>query len=64
MALLVREVETKAAKLAVQGRALEAVLAEKHELEERLRRQAFYDDLTGLANRALFGDRLQQAVAR
>ena len=64
MALLVREVETKAAKLAVQGRALEAVLAEKHELEERLRRQAFYDDLTGLANRALFGDRLQQALLR
>lgn len=64
MALLVREVETKAVKLAVQGRALEAALAQKHDLEDQLRRQAFYDDLTGLANRTLFGDRLQQALLR
>lgn len=64
MALLVREVETKAVKLAVQGRALEAALAQKHDLEDQLRRQAFYDDLTGLANRTLFGDRLQQAMLR
>ncbi|OGQ98520.1 MAG: hypothetical protein A2505_06040 [Deltaproteobacteria bacterium RIFOXYD12_FULL_55_16] len=33
-------------------------------LEEQLRREAFHDSLTGLANRALFLDRLQQAVAR
>lgn len=64
MALLVREVETKAATLAVQGSALEAALARKHDLEEQLRRQAFNDDLTGLANRRFFGDRLQQALLR
>ncbi|OHV74227.1 GGDEF domain-containing protein [Pseudofrankia sp. BMG5.36] len=29
-----------------------------------LRHQAFHDPLTGLANRALFGDRLAQALAR
>ena len=33
-------------------------------LEEQLRHDAFHDSLTGLANRALFLDRLQQAVAR
>lgn len=33
-------------------------------LEERLHDQAFRDDLTGLANRALFKDRLEQALIR
>jgi diguanylate cyclase (GGDEF)-like protein/PAS domain S-box-containing protein len=33
-------------------------------LESDLERMAFYDDLTGLANRALFHDHLSQAIAR
>ena len=33
-------------------------------LEEELRRQAFHDALTGLANRALFADRLEHALSR
>ncbi|MGH3732374.1 MAG: sensor domain-containing protein [Acidimicrobiales bacterium] len=33
-------------------------------LESDLERMAFYDDLTGLANRALFHDHLSQALAR
>ncbi len=33
-------------------------------LEADLERMAFYDDLTGLANRALFIDHLSQAIAR
>jgi len=33
-------------------------------LEEQLRRKAFHDDLTGLANRALFEDRLTLALLR
>ena len=33
-------------------------------LEEELRRQAFHDSLTGLANRALFADRLEHALSR
>ncbi len=33
-------------------------------LEEELRRQAFHDSLTDLANRALFADRLEHALSR
>ena len=41
------------------GRVLERELA-----EERLRRKALYDDLTGLPNRVLLMDRLEQSLAR
>jgi diguanylate cyclase (GGDEF)-like protein/PAS domain S-box-containing protein len=37
---------------------------ERLRLEEELTRQAFHDALTGLPNRALFRDRLDQALAR
>jgi len=36
----------------------------RHELEQQLTHQAFHDALTGLANRALFRDRLGHAMAR
>jgi diguanylate cyclase (GGDEF)-like protein/PAS domain S-box-containing protein len=36
----------------------------RHKLEERLLMQAFHDDLTGLANRALFRDRVEHALTR
>jgi diguanylate cyclase (GGDEF)-like protein/PAS domain S-box-containing protein len=36
----------------------------RKELEEQLRHQAFHDALTGVANRALFSDRVQQGLAR
>ncbi len=39
-------------------------ITERRELEEQLRHQAFHDPLTGLPNRALFADRLEQALAR
>jgi diguanylate cyclase (GGDEF)-like protein/PAS domain S-box-containing protein len=39
-------------------------ISERIALEEELTRQAFHDGLTGLANRALFRDRLEQALAR
>lgn len=37
---------------------------ERKALEDRLEHQAFHDSLTGLANRALFMNRLEQALAR
>ena len=39
-------------------------ITERKALEEQLRHQAFHDALTGLANRALFLDRLGHALAR
>ncbi|MGB7981149.1 MAG: EAL domain-containing protein [Candidatus Nanopelagicales bacterium] len=39
-------------------------VSERQELEAQLRRKAFHDDLTGLANRELFTDRLQHALRR
>jgi diguanylate cyclase (GGDEF)-like protein/PAS domain S-box-containing protein len=38
-------------------------ISERKQLEEQLTRQAFHDGLTGLANRALFRDRVQHALA-
>jgi len=40
------------------------VLIENARLYAQIRHQAFYDHLTGLPNRALFGDRLSHAIAR
>ncbi len=39
-------------------------VSERTRLEAELRHQAFHDSLTGLANRALFQDRLEHAVSR
>ena len=39
-------------------------ITERKALEERLAHQAFHDSLTGLANRTLFADRLEHALAR
>ncbi len=49
------------------GRALSMVgvvqdITERKQTEERVQYLAYYDALTGLANRALFQDRLQQAM--
>jgi diguanylate cyclase (GGDEF)-like protein/PAS domain S-box-containing protein len=39
-------------------------VSERKAFEEQLQHQAFHDPVTGLANRALFGERVRHAVAR
>jgi len=39
-------------------------VTERRRMQDELRRRAFHDPLTGLANRALFRDRLEHALAR
>jgi diguanylate cyclase (GGDEF)-like protein/PAS domain S-box-containing protein len=48
--------------IALQGYLLDVTA--RHEAEEQLRHQAFHDPLTGLPNRALFTQRVEDAVAR
>jgi diguanylate cyclase (GGDEF)-like protein/PAS domain S-box-containing protein len=43
---------------------LAAIAIERHSLIQKLEYQALHDPLTGLPNRALYHDRLKQAVAR
>ncbi|MBL0892699.1 MAG: EAL domain-containing protein, partial [Gemmatimonadaceae bacterium] len=62
----VREVESVAVRLSFEGEpAVQTVLrdiTERKELEARLVHGAFHDPMTGLANRALFRDRLEHAL--
>ncbi len=48
--------------VALQGYLLD--ITARQEAEERLRHQAFHDHLTGLPNRALFKERVEEAIAR
>jgi len=51
-------------ELELKNKELQRALDERNVLQEALSRQAFYDPLTGLPNRALFYDRLRQALSR
>ena len=48
----------------VRFNALVDDITGRKQLEDQLRHQALHDPLTGLANRALFADRVQHALAR
>lgn len=64
----VRDVEVHASGIQVHGLTLLYAIihdiTERKRLEEQLKHQAFHDPLTNLANRALFRDRLDHALAR
>ena len=46
-----------------QFAAIFSDISDRKKDEERIRRLAFFDDLTGVANRRLFQDRLEQAIS-
>ena len=62
MVFIIASFRTKAQhELEREHRELKQALEERQALQEALLHQAFYDKLTGLPNRALLFDRLQQA---
>lgn len=61
---LVQRMRTQSDRLVENFQELEASSLLREELEAHLRHQALHDPLTGLANRALFEDRLLQAHER
>jgi len=52
------------ASVALENGRLEKSLIQLTELKEQLRHQAYHDPLTGLANRALFTERVEHALER
>jgi diguanylate cyclase (GGDEF)-like protein len=62
MGSLNRQIDRHRARLHTQGRVLRAALDERNALSEKLRHQAFHDSLTGLPNRALFLEKVQEAL--
>lgn len=62
--LLERRVQERTAELSQANELLTREISERKRAETELERIAFYDTLSGLSNRALFLDRLDQALRR
>ena len=61
---LERRVAERTAELSAANAKLQEEIAERKQAEERVRHMAQHDTLTGLPNRALLHDRLEQAIAQ
>ena len=59
---LEEEVESRTAELRNVNEELKSQIAQRERAEERIRRLAYYDGLTGLPNRQLFQERLEKAI--
>ncbi len=57
-------VDKRTSELSLANAELEAEITERKAIEERLRHDALHDTLTGLPNRVLLLDRLEQCMAR
>ena len=62
--MLERRVDERTAELAHANRDLEAEIAERRIADERIVHMAHHDVLTGLPNRTLLTDRVEQAITR
>ena len=60
--LLEERVEERTKELSLANDHLQKVIEQRLEIEEKLAHDAFHDSLTELPNRALFLDRLEQAI--
>lgn len=63
MSWLLRRMHAQTVSLTEQSEALDEALTAQRALEDDLRRQAFQDSLTGLANRPLLRNRIEHALA-
>ena len=63
-ASLENQIRLRTAELNSSNQKLKRVIQERLLAEDRLQRQANYDELTGLPNRSLAKDRLEQTIAK
>lgn len=61
---LERRVQERTARLEEANQELKKEIIERHKVQKRLHHQAYYNNLTGLPNRTLFLERLEDAVSR
>jgi len=61
---LEQRVKERTARLEEANQELKKEIIERHKVQKRLHHQAYYSKLTGLPNRTLFLERLEDAVSR